>query len=103
MSSRSAKTSLKTKARAQEKGRQDTDRFRSAPSTPLTEKAAHITATGPKYMQLKGHLLYEMTTGRLKPGSALPSEQELADGWDVARTTVRQALAELESEGLIDR
>ncbi len=36
-------------------------------------------------------------------GERLPSERELAEGFGVSRTTVRQALASLEARGLLER
>lgn len=57
----------------------------------------------PKHERLRSHLLAQLTTGRLKPGESLPSELQLADALHVARNTVRQALGELEREGLICR
>jgi DNA-binding LacI/PurR family transcriptional regulator len=41
--------------------------------------------------------------GRLKPGEALPSELQLAEMLGIARSTVRQALAALERDGLVRR
>jgi GntR family transcriptional regulator, arabinose operon transcriptional repressor len=57
----------------------------------------------PKYERLKEHLINEMITGRLKPGQALPSLQELVKSLGIARMTVCQAMASLESDGLIRR
>ena len=57
----------------------------------------------PKYQVLKQHLIDELRAGHLKPGQALPSEEGLARSLAVARTTVRQALGELEQDGLVDR
>jgi GntR family transcriptional repressor for pyruvate dehydrogenase complex len=39
--------------------------------------------------------------GVLRPGDRLPSEREMAEQLDVSRPTLREALAELESRGLI--
>jgi len=57
----------------------------------------------PKYERLKTYLLGQLESGRLKPGEALPSEVQLAGSLQVARNTVRQALALLEHDGLIER
>jgi GntR family transcriptional repressor for pyruvate dehydrogenase complex len=39
--------------------------------------------------------------GVLRPGERLPSERDLAETMDVSRPTLREALADLESRGLI--
>lgn len=57
----------------------------------------------PKYERLKSHLQGELLAGRFQPGDALPSEEQLADIFQIARTTVRQALAMLEDDGLVRR
>lgn len=57
----------------------------------------------PFYFQLKKILSQEISSGRWAPGERLPSEPEICDHFELSRTTVRQALAELESEGLILR
>lgn len=56
-----------------------------------------------KSAPLKKHLAAEMVSGRLKPGSQLPTERQLAGKFEVSVPTVRRALAELEGEGLIRR
>ena len=55
----------------------------------------------PRYRQIAAVLRGAMADGRLPAGSALPSEADLVAAHGVARGTVRQALALLESEGLI--
>jgi GntR family transcriptional regulator len=55
----------------------------------------------PFYFQLKKLLSEEIGTGRWPPGDRMASEPDICEHFDVSRTTVRQALAELESEGLI--
>ena len=57
----------------------------------------------PFYYQLKQILLTELKTRELAPGARLPGDHELCDTYDVSRTVVRQALAELETEGVIER
>lgn len=56
----------------------------------------------PLYAQIKGALQREIETG-MKPGEALPPEPELQKRFGVSRITVRRALDELVSEGLIVR
>ncbi|SFS56749.1 GntR family transcriptional regulator [Saccharopolyspora flava] len=55
----------------------------------------------PKYWGLKQHLLDLLRS--MPPGSPIPTERSLASEFDVSRTTVRQALAELTVEGRLLR
>lgn len=57
----------------------------------------------PFYFQLTKLLTGEIETGRWNVGDRLPSEPAICEQFGVSRTTVRQALAALESEGLIRR
>ncbi|MEV0374877.1 GntR family transcriptional regulator [Streptomyces sp. NPDC050636] len=57
----------------------------------------------PFYHQLKQILLAEIERQKLQPGDRLSGDHELCQMYDVSRTVVRQALAELESEGAIER
>ncbi len=57
----------------------------------------------PKHEQLRSHLVRELLEGRLRPGDALPTENELAITAKMSRNTVRQALAHLETNGMIRR
>ncbi|MEU9705293.1 GntR family transcriptional regulator [Streptomyces sp. NPDC047981] len=45
----------------------------------------------------------QITTGRLKPGERLPSEPQLAARYHVSTATLRNALALLQAEGLIEK
>lgn len=65
--------------------------------------ASHIDRSSPVpfYFQLKRLLSEEIETGRWLAGTRIRSEPSICEHFDVSRTTVRQALAELESEGLI--
>ncbi|HET7669205.1 MAG TPA: GntR family transcriptional regulator, partial [Burkholderiales bacterium] len=46
-------------------------------------------------------LAAEIKSGRLAPGSRLPTEQELTRAARVSRTVVREAVAALRAEGLV--
>jgi GntR family transcriptional regulator, arabinose operon transcriptional repressor len=71
--------------------------------TPLTSLDLHERSVQSKHQRLRDHLINQMATGRLKPGQRLPSEHFLVRTLGVARTTIRQAMASLENEGLIRR
>lgn len=55
----------------------------------------------PVYQQLAAAIRSEIVAGRLSPGSRLPSEKALVQEHGIGRTTVRAALRELRTEGLI--
>jgi len=57
----------------------------------------------PFYYQLKQILLSDLRERELTPGARLPGDHELCSLYDVSRTVVRQALAELETEGVVER
>src|SRR5713226_1813194 len=46
-------------------------------------------------------LTADITSGRLPPGSRLPTEQEMIAATGVSRTVVREAVAALRAEGLV--
>jgi GntR family transcriptional regulator len=55
----------------------------------------------PKYIQISAWLKELIQTGRYKKGEKLPSEIELSKTCDVNRNTLRQAIAELVSAGIL--
>jgi 2-aminoadipate transaminase len=55
----------------------------------------------PLYVQLRDQLRALVHAGDLRPGDRIPASRELATALGVHRTTVANAYAELESEGLI--
>lgn len=57
----------------------------------------------PLYEQIYQLLRNKIFDGQLRPGDLLPSEAELVEQYQVSRATVRQALDELVSDGLIQR
>ena len=57
----------------------------------------------PFYFQLRKLLEDQIVSGRWVPGEQLLGESALCQHFAVSRTTVRQALSELENEGLVRR
>jgi len=57
----------------------------------------------PYYIQVKEKIKEQIDSGALKYGDQLPGEPVLCTLFTVSRTVVRQALAELEHEGLVAR
>ena len=53
------------------------------------------------FRQLADLLRAQIESGELGPGEALPSELRLAQEYGISRTTVRQAIGQLRTEGLI--
>ncbi|MFI2708916.1 GntR family transcriptional regulator [Micromonospora sp. NPDC018662] len=53
------------------------------------------------FRQLADLLRDRITSGDLAPGASLPSELRLAQEYGLSRTSVRQAVALLRSEGLV--
>ena len=57
----------------------------------------------PIYFQIQTQLLGMIKSGRLHPGDALPSEEELSRVYNVSRMTSRHALQSLKSQGFATR
>lgn len=66
-----------------------------APATWLSDTG------GPRYQQLMRHLESAIQDQRLKPGTPLPAEREIAAITGLSRVTVRKAVAPLVEDGLI--
>lgn len=57
----------------------------------------------PIYYQIESDLRSRILQGEFKPNEQLPSEALLTKYYDISRMTLRQAMAELEKDGLISR
>ena len=70
-------------------------------------KTAPATASGdaalPLFARVESSLRRDILEKRLGPGAKLPSEAELEAAFGVSRITVRQALAALHADGLIEK
>jgi GntR family transcriptional regulator len=64
---------------------------------PTVSADSHV----PLYTQIKDTLRAGILDGRYAPHSRMPSESELQTMFDVSRITIRQALNDLQKEGLI--
>ena len=60
-------------------------------------------APTPAYLQLRAQLADAVAEGRAAPGTALPSERQLAEGLRLSRMTVRRAVEALVEERLLER
>jgi GntR family transcriptional regulator len=62
-----------------------------------------ISSALPKFVQISEMLIREIAAGHLADGARLPPEREMADDLGIAVGTLRKALAEVESKGLLQR
>ncbi|WP_193597175.1 GntR family transcriptional regulator [Microbacterium sp. YJN-G] len=60
-------------------------------------------SAAPMYDQLRQLIVDSIEQDGLQPGDPLPGEHRLCEQYGVSRTVVRQALAQLEHEGLVER
>jgi DNA-binding GntR family transcriptional regulator len=60
-------------------------------------------SAGPQYLALRDQMALNIESGTVPPGTKLPSERQLQTDTGAARGTIREALFQLEAEGLIYR
>ncbi|HET7093624.1 MAG TPA: GntR family transcriptional regulator [Thermomicrobiales bacterium] len=72
-------------------------------TTPLAITPIDASSPLPKYRQLADLIRARIVRGEWAPGQRIPSEAELQAAHKISRITIRQALAELEQDGLIER
>ena len=66
-----------------------------------TPASYHPVARRKVYEQVAEQLLGQIGARRLKPGDVLPPERELTESFGVGRSSIREALRMLESQGVI--
>ena len=59
------------------------------------------TSPVPYYLQLSGLIEHSISSGQLGPGDRLPTESDLCRDYDLARSTVRETLRHLATQGRI--
>jgi GntR family histidine utilization transcriptional repressor len=62
-----------------------------------------MSASKPRYQQLKDFIIEQISSGELQPSDRVPSENELVESKSVSRMTANRALRELNDEGYVDR
>ena len=75
----------------------------SLSSADMAQQMIDRSSPLPFYHQLKQILIADIRLRNRQPGDRLPGDHELCLAYDVSRTVVRQALSELEVEGVIER
>ena len=69
----------------------------------IMKDAINFDSHIPYYIQLMDILREKVQQSEWRPGDQIPGEQDLCERYQVSRTVVRQALRELEYEGVITR
>lgn len=70
---------------------------------PILDNRLSLNSDIPLYAQLVGIIKRQISSGALRVGDLIPSETELCRTLAISRNTVRQAIGELEEEGLVVR
>jgi GntR family transcriptional regulator len=60
-----------------------------------------IGGPGYTYRKVADHVAARIAAGELAPGAMLPSERDMAEQYSVAVGTIRRAVEELRSRGLV--
>ena len=75
----------------------------STNNSPILSTKLSLDSDVPLYNQLVAIIKRHISAGILSPGDLLPSEAELCRALSISRSTVRQSIGALESEGLVVR
>jgi len=67
----------------------------------VSEDRIDPLAPKPPYRQIADILRRRITSGRYPPHTRIPTESELVETFEVARTTARRAVGALRDEGLV--
>jgi len=79
--------------------------IRSARNSEVASKAGNmatrLAGPAPLFAQVRDAVRSDILSGALRPGDRLPSESALIERFGVSRITVRQAIGELQTSGLV--
>jgi GntR family transcriptional regulator len=70
---------------------------------PVVQEDPLTAPRTPKYQAIAADLAAKIRGGELSPGSALPPQKELCGAYGVTLATLRQALRQLENDGLLSQ
>lgn len=79
------------------------ERMNSSSDPKRPYRAVRRASPQPLYWQVEHDLRERITSGIWSPGDRIPSEHELGELYGASRITIRQALGNLASEGLLSR
>jgi GntR family transcriptional repressor for pyruvate dehydrogenase complex len=71
-------------------------------SEPKSRNFGNLDRPDPLHLTIAARIGDEISGGRLAPGDRLPSEHDLAGSFKVSRNVVREAIACLRADGLVD-
>lgn len=74
-----------------------------ATAAPQAEQVFRRMRIAPAYKAVSAEIERIIVSGELEPGAPLPTEQELAQKFGVNRSTLREAIRQVEQEGLVER
>ena len=74
-----------------------------SPKESIDSDAIAAVSSRPKYQMVRDRFHADIRAGLFAPGQVMPTEHHFAQSLGVSRSTVRQALAELEQDGIIIR
>ncbi|WP_424952959.1 GntR family transcriptional regulator [Deinococcus sp.] len=77
--------------------------MKARPGVPPLDLTLEVQGHTPIYLQVSQELARWLKSDGARPGTALPSERDLARHLGVSRVTVRQALSLLSTQGLLER
>ena len=72
-------------------------------ASPGAEQVFRRMRIAPAYKAVSAEIERIIVSGELEPGAALPTEAELAQQFGVNRSTLREAIRQVEQEGLVER
>ena len=68
----------------------------------MTADSQQILRTTHLPTRIADHYSQQILTGTLKPGDRLPTELAMSKNFGVSRTVIREAIARLRNEGMIE-